>query len=607
MADYPQVDPYFIEERISGTSFLTNYRAVFEDGSDNRNFVITEFNPTFMVRRHEDGNTIEPVERFLIEFETALERFTKMSEAFSELNEPHIASIENVLKVNNTVYVVRELDSRNRSLDGGLGTEKMDFNDAYQLLRPLTQNLATAWKAGLLFQFDLTTIRVTPYQQLLLVAMFDWETDHTKTIKQLGYLFYRLVTGIVFNPSSPDYERFSLPPRLGAAMKDILTGEPAYGSIDDFNKQMRAIMDIEGRKIVETHSEVEEEGESKPIKKPIAFALIGAAAVFVVGAIVVPLVWLVLYVQSFEIGEIEHRVPFHVTAAEAATTPFVRLHSGYAITDPRDATVMLNGSFLLNAGMVYHRSFQATNGLSSRMATGGSTNLVISDVRPAFLTAHGGYIYFSDGLANYSIRRVRPDGTGLETVSENMASFLTVDGNTLFYTNHSNRDFLYAMDLGSLQSTAFLQKPVYEPVILGRYLFFVNGSSNFRIYSISLDNPSAAAVRMNDANTDNLRVSGTTLYYRNIDNGTIHLVNALGEETVLEIPIPVESFDILPSLLAPTIFTIIEEGTNELWFYDRHQLISSGIFASYVSIINSSLAYAIDFNDSNTIREVPMP
>ena len=635
LAEFPKLTPYVIEEIISNDSFYTNYRATATHLEEEQSYIITEFNPSFMVRRTEEG-VLEPTERFVMEFETALDRFTKLGEAMVSLGEPFIVPIQELLQLNNTVYVVRQMSGsgRYKELDEGLGTDKMNYNDAYVMLRPLIQSLMVAWKRRLLFQFQPGSVFVNPYKQLVVDSMFAWEGDHRNTIKELTKLFYRLISGVEYNPSFPDnpsIEALGFPPRLNAFIREILTDEPSFGSIDDFSRQFRSIMDMEGDKEIVSGKPIGDESKPKTpitVNKKAALGVIGGVSAAVILLIVAPLLWIFVFNQNVEDddytdlvygyvqydgydeqeGEVAEEIVIPGPGTQAA---FVRHHTGYAVTDPRDPTIMLNGSFYIDGQASYRRAYRGGYGLI-RQVGNSEMVLIASGVRPAFITSHGGFIYFSDGSADYNIRRVRADGSGdVETVSTDTASFLHIYGDSLFYTNHSNRDFLYRMDLNTMQSQPFLRLAAYEPVVSDGLLYFINGNSNFNIYVIPVNAPEDEPVSVNRANSSNIRVSGGHIFYRNVEDNTIGRIAPLFSSSLPippSAPMPVASFDILGNVIA-----IIEARNSQLLFYDMQsgEILTTGVFASYATVDSTRqgeqfAAYVIERDVSGNIYRIAM-
>jgi len=605
MADFPQISNYTIQEIISSDSIYTNYLAIPSNLDSDVEFIITEFNPSYMVRRSEDG-VLEPIDRFVMEFEGAFDRFAKMADSLANLNEPFIAPIQEVLENNNTMYIVRVLGKRYRTLDESLGVESREFTSAYVLLRPLIQSLVTAYKKSLFFQFLPGSVGVNPYGQLVLDSMFAWEVNHKHMITEIVKLFYRLITGVEYDPGfpeNPSLDGMGLPPHLTAIFKEVLVDEPIYGSIDDFGKALRRVMDREGKKevLVERKEGDAEEASEDAIKKWVGVGIVAVVILAVVALVGVPLLLIVdpgleetqyyadHYYAMYTGAEVpEYQYTLRAIDEYPAVVPmanFVRIHIGYAITDPNDPTIMLNGSFAEAGGWLYQRAYQGGFGLASGPAA-GSLQMLVEGVRPAFIVPYGGYIYFSDGLSNYNIRRVRQDGSGLQTISDNSASFLALHGNSLFYTNHSNRDFLYRLDLANMTSSPVVRSASYEMLIHNGRLYFVNGSRNFNIYSVPVDQPEAEPVRFNSANSDNLRVSGRDIFYRDVDDNTISRVS---------LNWPVASFDVYGSIMA-----IIEMGNYRLWIYDLQDqsLHNTGEHATYAAVAHDGTIRFIRLDDS---------
>ncbi|MCL1987112.1 MAG: DUF5050 domain-containing protein [Firmicutes bacterium] len=592
----PTLEGYNIETILSNTPFYTNYRAssANRDSGEDYSYIITEFNPSFMVRRIESG-ALEVTERFLIEYETAFERFVKLGESFKALKEQFVAPIEEFVQTNNTAYIIRVM-GRYGGINDNFPNERMDFNDAYVLLRPLLQSLVAANKAGLFFQYEEDSFGVNHYSQLMLDSMFSWEEDPLTSVIATVKLFYRFISGYEHASSgSPSIDDLALPPRLTKTFKEVLEGEPTYGSLDDFGKQLRTVMEAEGRKDIIEKAKVYK--PSKPVKKLMAVGIIAAVAVVMLAFITIPFILIFSAINEYNEGEEEAPLETFVVAPILPTT-FLRLHSGYAITDPRDPTIMLNGAFFQQAGSLYFRSSQGGGTLSRQSAIGTDTVLA-TNVRPAFITSHGNYIYFSDGLEDYHIRRVHMTGGDAETIVENTASFLNVSSNFLFFTNHDDRDFLYRVDLNTLAMEPFLRLATYETIIYAGQIYFVNGSGNFRIYTVPENNPNAPPERLNNSNSDNLRISDGYIFYRDLATSTIHRMTLSGLEVSAPIiPFAVASFDINGHTMA-----VIEEHSQMVWIYNTAtgSLESTGTMASYLSAGNN-MAYIIDYNDSTINR-----
>jgi len=608
MATLPKIPPFEISEVISSNSFYTNYSATATHLEGNVNFIVTEFNPVYMVDRAEDG-VLDPKERFLMEFETALETFINRGEALDSLGEPFIAPIEELIRANNTAYVVRQVD-RYTFLEEGLSGKSMDFHEAYQFMRPLIQSLVMASGRGLYFQYEPGDFTLTTYGQLMIDSMFIWEGDFNETLVALAKLYYRLIAGVPYSPEVPENPKMIdiMPTRLAAIMEEALTGDTAFGSIDNFNKEVRTAIDSDPRKATPTTEKPLLQHSSEPterLKKRTAVAILAGLAVCIVGLMSIPIV-LLRGASTEEIADQAYYQYMYalLDALDETYVPegeFVRIHSAHAVTDPQNPTDMLNGSFLYHNGQKFMRIYQEGYGLA-RQGPDGSVTMLASNVRPTFITYHGGFVYFSDGLSGYNIRRVRADGSGeLRTISDDMASFLQISGEFLFYTNHSSEDFMYRMDLNTLAGSRFLSVPAYETLIYRGGIYFINGADGFRVNSVPAGQPETEPERLNDANSDNLRI-GSDIFYRNLSDNSINRIRG-GVSSRVAYGMPVESFDIYGETLA-----IIAEGTNRLLFYHTASSSSqdTGYRAAYAASVPGG-ALIIDFNNTSLTRLVESP
>jgi hypothetical protein len=483
----------------------------------------------------------------------------------------------------------------------------MDFHEAYQFMRPLIQSLITASGKGLYFQYEPGDFVLTTYGQLMVDSMFIWEGDFNKTLAALAKTYYRLVSGVPYAPEVVENPKMSeiMPTRLAGIMEEALTGDTAFGSIDNFHKEVRTAVDSDPRKAPAAERYAAQASQPDRLKRRTAIAIIASLALCIIGLMAVPIAVLRGANAEAAAGQAYHQymngLPDAIDEANMTKGPFVRMHSAHAVTDPVNPTDILNGSFLHHDGQTFLRAYQEGHGLAQQMPD-GSIKMLASNVRPSFITYYDGFVYFSDGINGYNIRRVRADGSGgIETISDDMASFLQISGGFLYYTNHSSRDFMYRIDLSTLESSRFLNVPAYETLIYQGGIYFINGADGFRINYVPVGQLGAEPERLNDANSDNLRV-GSDIFYRDLSDNSINRISG-GVSSIVVHDVSVESFDIYGETLA-----IIAEGTNQFWFYHMPSLSSwnSGYRAAYASSIPEG-ALIIYFDNTGITRLVEAP
>jgi hypothetical protein len=298
---------------------------------------------------------------------------------------------------------------------------------------------------------------------------------------------------------------------------------------------------------------------------------------------------------------------------------FVRHHSAYALTHPNDPTEILNGSVTRVGGIMYARVYRndmfvlakyTETGIMSDFF-GGTEIIITEDVRPAFITAHGDYIYFTDGLSYYRIFRVPADGGVTDLVMQVNASFLTIAGEYLYFTNHSDRDRLYRIHLETRAAELVLDVIAYDLTYTQGRLFFVNGNDDYTIHSLDLRTPVIGeSVRLNDSNSDNLRVNGSAIFYRIVDDGSIARMDLNGNPIPLNIPAQVSTFDINGNFIA-----LIRLNYGVIYFYNLDTGVlqrpdGDVIQASYVRVVpdpNYYLAYYLSFGDSREMGSAMLP
>jgi hypothetical protein len=480
----PDVKPYKLSRAIATDNFLTHYTATNDSGQD---FIITEFVPAYAVVRAADG-TIEVADRFADDFRRDLNDFITRAAGVMELRDSSLHSFVEVFERGGTAYIVRRACGMTNVVDYMDG-QRMDADEAYFFMKPLFSSLVQASDCGMVFSIKPEDFRVNQFRRLILCSVPEWETSHMPQISQLARLYYRLVTGMdapaTGAPTAFRAFDAEVPPRAEATIFDAITSEGVFGSIADFVRTLRAPFED----TVDT-TKVKGQGTKRAMSAAIAVLVIllavGVAGLALGG------------VQAFR-----HNTfwadPGVFAPVEMPPAP-MRDFSAMALTHPRDASLPLTGSMLYYDGNLY---FRGDGGLMRRrvgeiLAIPGAAAVLdvvydhvhISDVRPAFITASGRYLFFVDAAAGSHIYRVRRDGTELERVSDNAALNLAVVGDYLFYANADANYFMYRYNIVTGEHERVLSQPIFEMRAAGHQLYFsagTPGTANSALYVLDMN------------------------------------------------------------------------------------------------------------------------
>ena len=585
------VPPYELTSVLSSDNNFSHYNATDYDGNPH---IITELYPTYMANRSETGSLVIS-SRFTQEFATTVEKFEDMAYAMKRLNEVSIAKVEAVITANNTAYVVRKVNT-NPTLESYMGDQRMAYEESYEFMRPLIHSLVQASGHSLYFYFSDEDLRVNRYGQLTMDCMFGWGSNLTICIISLAKLYYRLVTGQAYNVATMnaiENPEFGIPPRLRSFIMEILSGDVLYGSMSDFYKKFRFVMDLSA-------SKKGGEASTGPVSgMRLAIIILSALLVSAMG-ILVYFVAIPVYKQlNPNLAD-----PSLIKPPQSAQAPEPWQRSFAVITDthPGDANDILAGAFLEAEGYIYCRSWKNNKYCLIKIDGGGGETLLADGVRPAFITVSGGYVYFCDGLKGYRICRVKTSGGGVEVISENAALNLIADGDNLYYTNHDDRDYLYILDLITMESAPYIKNAAYELRTDGNNLYFINGSRDFYLYMAEPGDPPALA-RLSDVDGHHLRFDNGMLYYIDFDEGLVRRITADGQPVGLGCEVKAGAFDVKGEWLV-----IVDAVNHYLYAYNLHNgALSqiSGARSAYARIMDDGV-YAVDFNYANVTRKVEL-
>ena len=586
-----QLNNYTLDSVITEDTYLTHYNAL---NAKVEKFIITEFAPIFMIKRTEEG-VMDVEARFSEEFYRSHEKFRLLADSLRELNEDAIPKVEDILQENNTVYIVRQVIDHPTQVNF-ITDKQMTCSEAYLFMRPLIISLTKAERFDLHFRLTNENLFINRYGQLVLNEIFIWDGDYRLTIQDIVNLLFCLVYGKPYEAKlDSEFDKSLVPSKLFDIMVEIYSGDVMYGSIDDFYKKIKSLIPIKTAR-----AEDGTETQTSYFK-----VLVAGLSVLLVFAFIFLFVFNVMIpVMNRANPRIADDQVFASLPQEVAGSR-TRNFSLVSFTAPRNSSDILNGSFHFVDGVRYFRGF--SNGYKLMTESGGaSENTLLTDVRPAFITVTGGFVYFADGLRDYHIYRVAADGTGLTRLAEHCASYVHIDGNYMYYTNHDDLDRLYRLDLNTLETSRYMQNAAYYAVTNGGRLFFINGSDDFNLYS-SEENRDGEIVltRLTDSSADNLILYNGLLYYIDIADNRLNVVRLDGAPAGINCPYSMHSFAISGDWVI-----YIDNNSFYLNAYnfttEERVTINNSYQHAYVSVTGGEI-FAIDYNNSRESRRFALP
>jgi len=591
------VKPYSLIGGIGGDNYLTHYKAKNENGEE---LVITEFFPTYMVKREDDG-TLSFSERFTKEFITDRDDFVARGMAVKDIRDTSIHPIIDVFEKNQTAYIVRRACGLT-TISQYMGSSAMDYDEAYHFIRPLLLGMAQLADKRMYFNIGENDFRVNSLKQLVLSAHPAWDTDFHPSLIKVIQLYYRLVTGVEPPESNPPpFSAYGIevPPRIEAMIMEILAGDILFGSLDDFYKRLKSLM------------EGSAEGDNDSSKKTLSTMRGVGAALFVLFALSIPL----LVFAAVRAYQAEHFWTNPEVFADSYATPAPgHDFSAVMLTHPLSTADAVHGSIAAHDGFIFKRG---ESGMMSRrfgeilFIPGAAAMLdlqydrtVADGVKPSFIAGHDRNVYFSDVNADGRIYRITSTGGDLTRITDYAALNLAVVGDYLFYTRVDDNHNLFRLDITTNAHGRVHDRPVHATLASGSHLFFVTSDEGGANSLLSWDTAVDAPVRRIATNaTSSLRVFQDVLFYLDTD-GRIRSVTFDGQPIAVHAPENVQTFDVFFQWIFFTddrhVPRAYNMGTGEF------TPLSTTVWASYIWA-HGETVYALDHRNPLLVHEMPMP
>jgi len=595
------VSPYILKGVVSGDSYLTNYMATDEDGDE---FIITEFCPSYMVTRDDDGVLVVS-ETFSREFSADREEFLRRVSAVETTRDDSLHPIFEIFEKNNTAYMVRRVNKLT-TIDQYMSGHQMLFDEAYSFIRPLILMLAQVAEQKMFYNLSSADFRVNSYKQLVTCAPPTWDTDFQPTLVQIARLYYKLVTGMeAAEKGAPGFAIYGVeaPARVESMIMEILNGDMLYGSLDDFYKKFKSLIDDTP------------EGTSTAVKNKrdnLIMRLIAAA--LVIGLIVGVVFMVQNGVDAFRSNTFWANPSVFVSDYNAPP-PDYNFSFG-ALIHPRNTMDAINGSFALFDGFLFMRNEAGMlrRRIDDFMFIPGATGVlsaqddqvIIEGTRASFVVGFGPHIYFSDMASSGRMYRAQVNGLELERVTEFPALNLTIADNFLYYTRPDDDNNMHRMNLSTLQHQIVWNTPVFGILAYGENLLFVlsgePGSTTSGLYVLNLDE-NTTDLLFQGVN-HGLRIHQDYIYF--VDrNGTLNRMTLDGDMHLRYDVHNVRSFDVFFQWI---VFT--EEGRHVPRVYntntDEFTTLSMFTWASYVSF-HEGMIYVLDHFNSQVVHVYNLP
>ena len=593
--------PYTIESVRGGDNYLTHYSAVDEQGE---NYIITEFYPAYMTTREDDG-TLTITERFITEFAKDLEEFMRRGQTMMDTRDISFIPIEAVIEENNTAYIVRKTCTL-IPVESYMSDQTMDFDEAYVFIRPLLISLAEAASQGLAYKFDLQDVRISSYRTPVLDSIFSWSGDFLDTISNIMALYFRLLSGTQPSPGVTDPAAYgiSVPPRIMTMLRDALSGEMAYGSMDDFYKNFKSIIEIVTAPVEDTS------GKTNKLMQNIIIALC-----FLVMASFGGLIY--GFVGAHRAGTFW--ADPEIFASDEVILPYADF-SAFTLTHPRNISDPVEGTFLIHGYFIFSRSVSNGKpaisrrrlddvllppGVTGPLAADGE-EIILENVRASFMIGYEDYIFFVDGLSNHRVYRMELNGDNVQRISDTPALHIAYINGFLYYANMDDNGFLYRLHIPSGADQFLMDNPIHGMISRGEFLYFIAGGSVPGLFV--LDTETGGLTGLTGLAAGGLNMIGDFLYFIDF-SGFVRRISIHGVLTDFISEVPVYAYAV-----SDRWFVFTEPLVHQVRAYDRLRsrlyTLSNTDWVSSLYIAREQdldIVYGICHSDANTRLVFDLP
>ena len=151
-----------------------------------------------------------------------------------------------------------------------------------------------------------------------------------------------------------------------------------------------------------------------------------------------------------------------------------------------------------------------------KMRPDGSDVTVLSEEPVAWISVYDGYVYYNTSSTNPSVKRIKTDGTGEETLHFGNTEDIRLINDRIYYQDSMDSLHLYSMNLEGrdvvLENT--LEK-TYSMTLDGTYMYFSNQEDGGNLYRVNIDGSDLQCIL--DHKIEGMTIGGNYLYFNDLE------------------------------------------------------------------------------------------
>ena len=185
---------------------------------------------------------------------------------------------------------------------------------------------------------------------------------------------------------------------------------------------------------------------------------------------------------------------------------------------------------------IYYTNSDGSNNYSlNKVRTDGTGKTKINDDLAVYINVVGDWIYYTNndgsnkGSLKGSLNKIRTDGTGKTKINDDLADvYINVVGDWIYCLNNSD-DSLYKMHTDGTGKTKINDDLVGQFNVVGDWIYYTSGRDNNFLYKMHTDG--TGKTKINDDLVGQFNVVGDWIYYTNYegsDKGSLNKIRTDG-------------------------------------------------------------------------------
>lgn len=192
------------------------------------------------------------------------------------------------------------------------------------------------------------------------------------------------------------------------------------------------------------------------------------------------------------------------------------------LNNDKSAYINVAGKYIYYSRLNYEDSKKTINLLNFnsaglyRINKNGNKVIQLYSEPSGAANLYGNYLYYQslNNPPSLPVNRVKIDKSEEKQITKDTVSPISIDDNTLYYSDTEKNHYIYSMDLSTSRLTTILEDNTYHTVVNNGYLYYLSLSNDYAIARVNLDGSNPTILVNERCSTFNISENGDYLYYQ---------------------------------------------------------------------------------------------